>query len=97
MMNAELTAALETIRPELLTVLRLFGLPENTLSPNLDGSAAGAGSESATSEGVLYLSPTIRIPGYRRCIAGAQPAGSASRRSMISAGKQPASTLPGAV
>ena len=31
MMNSELSAALETIQPELLTVLRLFGLPENTL------------------------------------------------------------------
>jgi len=29
MMNAELTAALETIRPELMTVTRLFGLPES--------------------------------------------------------------------
>lgn len=29
MMNSELTAALETIRPELMTVTRLFGIPES--------------------------------------------------------------------
>ena len=63
MMNSELSAALETIQPELLTVLRLFGLPENTLDTVTYTAAEEAGAYRITfTNGETSLTRSVPIP-----------------------------------
>ena len=102
---SELTDALETIRPELMTVTRLFGMDESVWAdpPRYSYTAAdrtAAISSLLQTEGTGRKTPPpfrmIRIPGSGPCTGGGLPAGCASRPCTTCAAKPPASIRPGA-
>ena len=101
----ELTAALETIRPELMNVTRLFGLPESVWDEpvryRMDTRKPPKNISSPLRTERIRLPgkrkfPPIRTCGYRRCTAGGPYAGSASRRCTTCAAKPPVSIRRGA-